>query len=190
MKLIAQGAEAKIYESGSKVIKHRIKKSYRLPEIDRKLRKQRTRAEARLLSKAGRAGVPVPQVLNVDEKQMKLEIEKINGLKLRDVLTPELCKQVGKEIFKLHEANIVHGDLTTSNMILSQNKVFLIDFGLAQYSEKIEDKAVDIHLFKECLKSKHFDIWRMCWNQFLQSYKNKQVLERLKKVEKRGKYRH
>lgn len=186
---MAQGAEAKIYESGKKVTKHRIKKSYRLPQIDLKLRKSRTRAEARLIQKAARAGVSVPKVLDIDEKNMKLEIEKISGDKVRDVLSPLMCKKIGSEILKLHKANIVHGDLTTSNMILRKGNIVLIDFGLAQYSEKIEDKAVDLHLFKECLKSKHFDIWKGCWKEFLKSYRDKNVLLRLDKVERRGKYK-
>jgi bifunctional N6-L-threonylcarbamoyladenine synthase / protein kinase Bud32 len=190
VKLIAQGAEAKIYESGSKIVKDRIKKGYRLPEIDKKLRRTRTRAEARLIRMASRAGVPVPKILEVDDKQMKLEIENIEGSKVRDVLTPEMCKLIGKELLKLHKANIVHGDLTTSNMILRGKEVVLIDFGLSQYSEKVEDKAVDIHLFKECLKSKHFDIWLSCWKHFLQSYKSKDILKRLEIVERRGKYKH
>lgn len=190
MKLLAQGAEAKIYVKGDIIIKDRVKKSYRLPEIDLKLRKSRTRAEARLISKAARAKVNVPQVLNANDKTMKLELEKIEGSKVRDVLTPEMCKLIGKELLKLHKANIVHGDLTTSNMILRGKEVVLIDFGLSQYSEKVEDKAVDIHLFKECLKSKHFDIWLSCWKHFLQSYKSKDILKRLEIVERRGKYKH
>jgi len=121
---------------------------------------------------------------------MKLEIEKISGSKVRDVLTPEMCKLIGKELLKMHKANIIHGDLTTSNMILRGKEVVLIDFGLAQYSERVEDKAVDIHLFKECLKSKHFDIWLSCWKHFLQYYKSKDILKRLEVVERRGKYKH
>jgi Kae1-associated kinase Bud32 len=190
VKLIAQGAEAKIYESGNKIVKDRIKKGYRLPEIDQKLRKTRTRAEARLIKMADRAGVPVPKILDVDDRKMKLEIEKISGSKVRDVLTPEMCKLIGKELLKMHKANIVHGDLTTSNMILREKEIVLIDFGLAQYSEKVEDKAVDLHLFKECLKSKHFDMWISCWKYFLQSYKNNDNLKRLEIVERRGKYKH
>jgi TP53 regulating kinase and related kinases len=190
MKLIAQGAEAKIYETKNHILKHRIKKSYRLKQIDEKLRKDRTRAEARILKRANRAGIQVPNVLDVDEKTMKLKLEKIEGQKIRDILTPKLCKDIGKEILKMHKANLVHGDLTTSNMILRNEKVILIDFGLAQYAEKVEDKAVDIHLFKECLKSKHFDIWQACWKNFLQTYQNQPTLKRLETVERRGKYKH
>jgi TP53 regulating kinase and related kinases len=190
MRLIAQGAEAKIYEQGDSIIKHRIKKSYRLTQIDQKLRKQRNRSEARILKRANREGIPVPKVLDEDSKNMKLKLEKIEGQKVRDCLTPEMCKIIGKTLLKMHKANIVHGDLTTSNMILRNKEVVLIDFGLAQYTEKVEDKAVDIHLFKECLKSKHFDIWQACWKNFLQTYQNQPTLKRLETVERRGKYKH
>jgi TP53 regulating kinase and related kinases len=190
MRLIAQGAEAKIYEQGDFILKHRIKKSYRLTQIDQKLRKQRNRSEARILKRANREGIPVPKVLDEDSKNMKLKLEKIEGQKVKDCLTPEMCKIIGKTLLKMHKANIVHGDLTTSNMILRNKEVVLIDFGLAQYSEKVEDKAVDIHLFKECLKSKHFDILQSCWKNFLQTYKNQPTLKRLETVELRGRYKH
>jgi len=190
MRLIAQGAEAKIYEQGDFILKHRIKKSYRLTQIDQKLRKQRNRSEARILKRANREGIPVPKVLDEDSKNMKLKLEKIEGQKVKDCLTPEMCKIIGKTLLKMHKANIVHGDLTTSNMILRNKEVVLIDFGLAQYSEKVEDKSVDIHLFKECLKSKHFDILQSCWKNFLQTYKNQPTLKRLETVELRGRYKH
>ncbi len=187
MKLIAQGAEAKIYQSGDKIVKDRISKSYRIKQIDDRLRKTRTKAEAKLLSRASRAGLPVPKVLETGET--KLEIELIDGLKLRDILTPEHCKEIGRLLLKLHKEDLVHGDLTTSNMILKEGKIYFIDFGLGQNSRKTEDKAVDIHLFKECLKSKHFEIWQKCWKEFLTGYKNKDVLKRLEIVERRGRYK-
>jgi len=189
MRLIAQGAEAKIYQDKDRIIKHRIKKNYRLAEIDTKLRKLRTRAEARLIARADRAGVNVPQVLEADEKTAKLEIEHINGVKIRDCLTPELCRKIATQIKKMHDGDVIHGDLTTSNMILLKEEVYLIDFGLGSVSNKPEDKAVDLHLFKECLKSKHFDIWEACWKNFLEGYTDKVILERLEQVETRGKYK-
>ena len=192
MKLIAQGAEAKIYESGSKIVKDRIKKGYRLPEIDKKLRRTRTRAEARLIRMASRAGVPVPKILEVDDKQMKLEIENIEGSKVRDVLTPEMCKLIGKELLKLHKANIVHGDLTTSNMIQHKetSKIHLLDFGLSQFSDRIEDKAVDLFLMERSLESTHFEIPDL-FTKVIEGYKDScpsasVVLERLEAVRKRG----
>ncbi len=88
----------------------------------------------------------------------------------------------------MHKANVVHGDLTTSNLILKK-KVYLIDLGLGDSTQRIEDKAVDLHLFKECLVSKHHNIWEKSWQAFLKGYKLKNVLARLEIIEKRGKYK-
>ncbi len=192
-KLIAQGAEAKIYRSGDKIIKERVRKNYRLPEIDLKLRKERTRAEARLIRALERAGVNVPAVLNEDDASMVLELEFIDGEKIRDYIErtgdTEICKQIGLLADKMHSAGIVHGDLTTSNLILKGKKVYLIDLGLGDFSSRIEDKAVDLHLFKECLVSKHHKIWESCWKSFVEGYKNSDVLNRLRQVEARGRYK-
>ena len=90
---------------------------------------------------------------------------------------------------KIHDLDIVHGDLTTSNMILKDNKIVLIDFGLAQFSSKVEDKAVDLHLFKQALESRHSQVWEKAFTQFLSGYQpanKKEELSRLEKVEKRG----
>jgi len=191
--MIAQGAEAKLYRAGNAVIKERVSKSYRLHEIDSKLRKERTRAEAKLLRTLERAGVPVPAVLKEDDNAMILEIEFIDGTKVRDFLDKtsdtDICRQIGELTEKMHGAGIVHGDLTTSNMILKGKKVYLIDLGLGDFSIKVEDKAVDLHLFKECLISKHHEIWESCWKAFLEGYKNPDVLNRLKVVEARGRYK-
>ena len=194
MKLkIAQGAEAILYKDGGKIIKDRISKSYRIPEIDTKLRKERTKTEARILYKLLRAKVNVPRVLKFDAEKAVLELEFIDGQKIRDYLDKtkdvHLFKQIAEQTLLMHDAGIVHGDLTTSNMILKGNKVYLIDFGLSDYSDRLEDKAVDLHLLKECLKSKHFEIWEACWKIFEAHYKNKAVLDRLKKVEQRGRYK-
>ena len=102
-------------------------------------------------------------------------------------------KQVGESIAKIHDADIIHGDLTTSNMILSNERVFFIDFGLGYISKKIEDKAVDLHLLKHALEAKHFKNWKILFEKFLEGYKkgkeSKKILERLTAVEKRGRYK-
>lgn len=187
---IAQGAEAILYKDKKKVIKDRISKSYRIPEIDVKLRKERTKTEARILQKLIRAKVNVPRVLKVDEAKSILELEHIAGPKIRDYLDKSkdvhIFKQIAEQTQLIHDAGIVHGDLTTSNMILKGNTVYFIDFGLSEHSNRIEDKAVDLHLLKDCLRSKHFDIWEACWRIFESHYKNKAVLDRLKRVESRG----
>ena len=192
-KLIAQGAEAKLYVSGSKLIKERIKKSYRLEVLDNRIRKLRTRREAKLLS---RANVNVPRLLKIDEENSILEMEFIKGDLLKDGLDSlelkkslEVCKQIGEEVSKLHEQDIIHGDLTTSNMILKDNKVYFIDFGLGFISQKAEDKAVDIHLLKQALESKHYKKFEEYYSVILKNYKNKEVIKRLEKVEARGRYK-
>jgi TP53 regulating kinase-like protein len=192
-KIIAQGAEAILIQEDEHLIKDRIKKGYRNSELDLKLRKSRTRHEAKILERAIKI-VPVPKILGTNE--FKIEMEFIKGKKLSDELDkmPEkeafkVCKLIGQEVAKLHNSGIIHGDLTTSNMILKNNKVFLIDFGLGFHSVHVEDKAVDIHLLKEALQSKHFRNWEKYFQEFIKGYKNEQVLRQLEKVEKRGRYK-
>lgn len=193
MKLIAQGAEAKIFKKKASILKERIKKSYRLPQIDARLRKTRTRSEAKILRKAGKI-INVPKVLSVDDKKMKLELEHIDGVKVRDLLDRDdeflkrkVCQELGKSIKKLHQNDIIHGDLTTSNMIWN-DKLYLIDFGLGKISIRLEDKAVDIHLLKECFRSKHHVHWVTYWNEFKKAYNQEKVFNQLERVEARARY--
>jgi Kae1-associated kinase Bud32 len=193
MKLIAQGAEAKIFKKKDSILKDRIKKSYRLPQIDQRLRKSRTRSEAKILRKASGI-INVPKVIRVDEKKMNLEIEHIEGVKVRDLfdrddekLKQKVCRELGKTIKKMHQNDIIHGDLTTSNMIWN-GKLYLIDFGLGKISIRIEDMAVDIHLLKECFRSKHHVHWVTYWNEFKKAYNQGKVFDQLERVEARARY--
>jgi TP53 regulating kinase-like protein len=193
MKLIAQGAEAKIFKKKDSVLKDRIKKSYRLPQIDIKLRKSRTRSEAKILRKASGI-INVPKVIRVDDKKMNLEIEHIEGVKVRDLfdrddekLKRKVCRELGKTVKKMHQNDIIHGDLTTSNMIWN-NKLYLIDFGLGKISIRVEDMAVDIHLLKECFRSKHHVHWKTYWNEFKKAYNQDKVFAQLERVEARARY--
>ncbi|MCP3685889.1 MAG: Kae1-associated serine/threonine protein kinase [bacterium] len=194
MKLLAEGAEAKIYRTKNTVVKDRIKKSYRIKEIDDRLRKFRTRREAKVFDKLEQLSFPAPRLIDSSDRTMEIEMDYINGKKVRDVLTAKNCKKLGAEIGKdigiLHKNHIIHGDLTTSNMIL-KNKVYFIDFGLSFFSKKAEDKAVDLHLLRQTLESKHHKIWKTCFAAVLQGYKrankdNKEILQRFEKVEARG----
>lgn len=204
-KILAQGAEAIITLDENKIIKDRISKSYRLKELDDKIRKQRTQKEARILFKAKEI-INVPRVFNTNKKgevndKFKIEMEFIDGDKLSEHLNNyhyekqfEVMQTLGEEVAKLHEKDIIHGDLTTSNTILKDKKVFIIDFGLGFISKRIEDRAVDLHLIKQALEAKHFKNWEELFENFLKGYneykKHKEVLEQLKKVEGRGRYRH
>jgi TP53 regulating kinase-like protein len=100
---------------------------------------------------------------------------------------------LGENIAVLHQNDIIHGDLTTSNMILKNNKIYFIDFGLGFQSARIEDKAVDLHLLRQALESKHFKHWQTLFDAVLLGYKklgNEAVLLQLKKVESRGRYKN
>lgn len=194
--IIAKGAEAIISRKGNKIIKSRIKKSYRLPELDKKLRKQRTKREARLLNKASSI-IPVPQIIKTNLDAHELEIQFIPGKVLSESLdslknSKQIVKQIGTSLAKLHDSNMVHGDLTTSNLILSEidGKVYFVDFGLGFDSYKAEDKAVDLHLIKHALEAKHHKKADLYFSSILEGYKSsikhKETLSRLKKVELRG----
>ena len=196
MKIVAQGAEAILYRENDFLIKERIKKSYRIDGIDIKLRKYRTKSEAKLLSKVENS----PEVFDVDEKSMKIKMEFIDGKLVKNILDDMnknkrnlLLREIGGKIAKMHDDNIIHGDLTTSNMIL-KNKIYFIDFGLGFVSNKIEDKAVDLHLLRQALESKHYRHFEESFKEVLEGYKLsknwKEVLNRLEKVERRGRYKN
>jgi Kae1-associated kinase Bud32 len=194
--IIAHGAEAIIYKSGNSIIKNRIPKSYRLPQLDNSLRTQRTRHEAKILEKLQQLNFPSPKIKSSDEKKGILEIEFIDGNLIKDIIEKKtaITKQIGKNIAILHQNNIIHGDLTTSNMILKNNQVYFIDFGLSFISLKQEDKAVDIHLLDRALESKHYKIYPKAFNQIIAEYKKHykdapRVLARFEDVKKRGRYK-
>jgi len=194
MKEIARGAEAVLYLDNNTLIKDRIKKDYRIDKIDKYLRATRTKKEAKLLEKSSKL-IHVPKVIEYEEEKIFMEF--IDGMLVRDALDVADKKQkkhilacIGEGIKKLHENSIIHGDLTTSNMILKDNKLYFIDFGLGLISEKIEDMAVDMHLLKQALFSKHHETAEDCFNEILKKYEpSKEFLKRFEKVEGRGRYK-
>lgn len=190
------GAEAELYKVGNVLIKKRVKKNYRIQEIDHPLRKRRTRREAKVLEKAE---CNTPNLLKVDDKEMIIEMDYIDGKPLKDILDDskqqkEIIQNFAKQIATLHNQTIIHGDLTTSNAILKGNKVYLIDFGLSFFSHKLEDMATDLKLLKQALESKHHKIFEKCYDLILKTYikeaiKGEEVMQRLEKVETRGRYK-
>jgi TP53 regulating kinase and related kinases len=186
MKKIAIGAEAEIFEKDNKIIKVRNIKSYRNSILDSDLRKSRTLREVKVLNLLNNIA---PKVFFIDKDNMKIVMEKINGKKVSEILNnnnyKKICKNIAKNILYMHNKNIIHGDLTTSNMIFN-DKVYFIDFGLSFFSTKIEDKAVDLHLLKQAFESKHSKIANKCFNEIIMYYLNQEVLNRLNIVEIRG----
>src|SRR3989344_1467556 len=196
-RIIQRGAEAVLIKKDSFLIKRRLKKSYRFLELDEKIRKQRTKREFNLLEKASKI-IPIPKIFTMDEKAKEITMEFIDGQKLSESLDfmkekLEISKRIGINLAKLHDHDIIHGDLTTSNMVLKGSKLYFIDFGLGFTSKRAEDKAVDLHLIKEALEAKHFNIAEQCFEKILEGYKMskccKEVVQRLKKVESRGRYK-
>ncbi|MGV8152404.1 MAG: KEOPS complex kinase/ATPase Bud32 [Candidatus Nanoarchaeia archaeon] len=197
--IIGSGAEALIIKEKDYVLKRRIKKSYRIEEIDEKLRKIRTRSEAKIIEKLFGL-INVPKIIHSSDKTKEIKMQYVGGKKLSDYLDKlknkkDIIKKIAGGVAKIHNLDIIHGDLTTSNIIYNakEDKVYFIDFGLGFHSSKIEDKAVDIHLFKQALEAKHFNYWQELFDIFIENYNSKdkdKILLQLKKVEARGRYRH
>ncbi len=204
MRILYRGAESIIslgeFDGQEVIIKERIAKGYRIPQLDEELRKSRTRKEVKLLTEVRKLGIHTPKILHVDEKSHKIIMENINGNRLKEYLNSvsiyqveSICFQLGKQIGKLHSNNIVHGDLTTSNIILKDDQIYFIDLSLGEFTQRIEDKAVDMRLMKEALKSTHFKIFDLAWKNILQGYNDEYkntdaVINQLKEIEKRARY--
>ncbi len=191
--IIGQGAEAILTKINETVLKERVTKNYRIAELDHKLRQSRTRREAKIIEKLNSLNIPSPKLIMMNDKTMQITMQHINGQLVKDIIhqNPEkYSKEIGNLVGKMHSNNIIHGDLTTSNMILT-DKITLIDFGLSFVSPKAEDKAVDLHLLRQALESKHHDVFDKCFLSAIEGYKEtnteaEKVLERFEKVEKRG----
>jgi N6-L-threonylcarbamoyladenine synthase/protein kinase Bud32 len=147
----ARGAEAIIGFCGSTAEKRRLSKRYRVPALDRRLIAERTRAEARLISTARHAGVPTPIISDITPDTIVME--NVCGTLLTHDLSAHNVQEAGRMVGKLHTAGIMHGDLTSANMILRDGRCVLIDFGLAQVTAEIEQRGVDIHVLFQTLES-------------------------------------
>jgi len=213
MTLMKKGAEANLHledfsevlhpaGTGQVIVKHRISKRYRVPQLDLQLRESRTALEAKLFADAKVAGVPTPAVYEVDRVGMRIVMEFIEGKQVKLVLDRlnqaerrRLCQLIGRQIARLHRAGMVHGDLTTSNMILTrEGKVFFVDFGLGEYNPSLEARGVDLHLLKRALQSIHFRITDEAYRAVLAGYRREfgkgagEVIERAEEIERRGRY--
>ncbi len=204
-KILYQGAEAKIIKSTylgySVVEKRRVNKHYRINEIDRYLISLRTKEEAKLMAAARKQGVSVPIIFDVDLIQGIITLEYINGLRIKDIYNTlhekqrkKLCENIGKNIARLHNGDIIHGDITTSNMILFQERIYFIDFGLGEINPDIEAKGVDLHVLMEAMESTHSKFsyeFKHVQNGYKEIYQGDaiQVENKIKDIVKRGRYR-
>jgi TP53 regulating kinase-like protein len=205
--LLKKGAEASLFLAswhGRRVIvKARFPKKYRPAELDAKIRSYRTAHEPQLMHEAKLAGVPTPTIFLVDMKNTAITMEFVEGKQVKQVLPhvprkeqQELCVRIGVLIGKLHKHGVVHGDLTTSNMILSgEGKIFLVDFGLGEKNAELEARGVDLHLMKRALQSTHCQFAEECFRKVLRGYSEilggesaEKVFEKIREIERRGRY--
>lgn len=203
--LIKKGAEAELFRGDwlgyDAVFKVRVRKDYRNQELDALIRSSRTSLEAKLLAEAKRLGVPAPIVYFVDRRSHEIVMSHIPGAPLKRVIhgmddrsLADLFEHVGELVGRLHAGGIVHGDLTTSNIILHDGETFFIDFGLGEYTSELEARGVDIHLMRRALESSHHACAKAAYGAFVKGYSRsmggvaKDVLRRADEVRRRGRY--
>ena len=204
--LIAKGAEADLLLdpdwNGRKVLlKRRGIKKYRHPQIDNDIRRYRTLHEADLIHRAKEAGVPTPLIYQLDPDDATIVMEYIDGEKVRDAVSKlslaencALFRLIGEESGSLHRAALIHGDLTTSNMIKSGNRIVFIDFGLGEISKEVEKRGVDFNLMVRMLASTHYTIMDSLLESFKEGYRTtmgpeaEEVFQRADEIRRRGRY--
>jgi TP53 regulating kinase-like protein len=207
MVLIKKGAEASLYleywNNRKVIMKRRHPKKYRIPELDLLIRSQRTLHEPNIIHNAKEAGVPTPTIFMVDVADSNIIMEFVEGKQIKEVLDAvskeermNVCKIIGELIGRLHGNGIIHGDLTTSNMILTPyGKVVFVDFGLSERSIELEPMGVDLHLMKRTLQSTHCKYAKECFKAVMDGYEEslgkedtKKVRVKIREIEKRGRY--
>jgi Kae1-associated kinase Bud32 len=201
MSEIARGAEATItratWHGRDVVVKERVKKGYRADSLDTRLRASRTKSEANLMRLARDAGVRTPIIFDIDLVECGIVMEFVEGPTAKSVLGDSeerlnIANQIGKDVGRLHSADIIHGDLTTSNIIITRMGPSFIDFGLGEKSAEVEKKGVDLHLLKEALDSAHSsfpELYEAVIRSYLGSYpEGEAVVKLVQEIEKRGRY--
>lgn len=203
--LISKGAEADIlldpdWNGVRAIIKRRGVKKYRFPELDAAIRRSRTIREASIIHRAKEAGVPTPLIYSVDPDSAQIVMEYIEGDKVRDIVDrigseerKRLFREIGRKTGLLHGAGIAHGDLTTSNLISGEGRVVFIDFGLAEMSDEVESRGVDLNLMYRMLISTHYEHTEELFTAFKAGYeetldKAREALDRMNEISKRGRY--
>ncbi len=196
--LIKKGAEADIYLVGwygkRAIAKVRTVKPYRHKYLDFDIRKRRTVHEAQMLSVVKQFGVASPYVYFVDPISCILFMEFVPGRNAKEIISPQISLNIGICVGLLHSRSLIHGDLTTSNFLVNR-KLHLLDFGLSFYSDRLEDKAVDVRLVKETFGSLHHVQYESLFSNFLRGYSAilgnnlaKKVLMKVSSIERRVRY--
>lgn len=201
--LADKGAEANIYHDewmGREVIlKERVSKKYRIEELDHKIRKKRTKREAKLLHLAKTCGVITPIIYDINKEEKAITMENIPGKAVKDVFDDLnnfqrklICEKIGENIARLHNCGIIHGDLTTSNILLQDDKIVFIDFGLGKISDLVEDKGTDLLVFKKALSGIHHDIAEDSFRSILNGYSRSpdyhDIIKKIDEIETRARY--
>jgi Kae1-associated kinase Bud32 len=201
--ILKRGAEAELRKAEflgrPAVEKHRVAKGYRLSHLDEELRRTRVRTETRLMAEARDAGVSVPLLYDIDVVANRILMEFVEGPTAKDVLDEggaeahRVSKEIGRIVGRLHRHGIVHGDLTTSNMIVRGGQVVMIDFSLGAKDDRAEARGVDLHLLREALMSAHRN-GAACYRDVLSGYREilgaeaKSAIAKVREIEERGRY--
>jgi len=206
LQLIGKGAEALVFLStilGKRVVvKIRISKPYRNPLFDEEFRRSRTRIEAKVLLDLRKNGVNVPALYFFDTKNYVIVMEYIDGVKMIDVVNTlsdtaieKYAENLGTQVGRMHSLEIYHGDLTLGNVLLTRDdKLYLIDFGLAGYSKDVEEYAIDLHLLRRNLNAVIPEKSELFFKSFLKGYEKSyerdlgEVLKKLEEIRLRGRY--
>jgi len=208
LRLLYRGAEADVFKGEwcgrQAVYKLRKPLLYRLPELDTLIRSQRTVHEAQMIHQAKLAGVSAPHLYYLSPQEALLVMEFVKGERLKTLLLEAgltkgrvraLGEEFGRSIARLHAAGIMHGDLTTSNVMVDGDALSLIDFGLAVHSQRLEDQAVDLRLIKETLTGAHNEVSKQFMSALLSGYSSvlgsaraEAATRKLAEIERRGRY--
>ena len=204
--LVAKGAEADLWldtdwNGVRALLKRRGEKRYRHPELDREIRRMRTIHEASMIHRAKAAGVPTPTIYQVDPEEATIVMEYVEGEKVRDIVEGlpdrerhDLFRLIGLHAGHLHGAGIVHGDLTTSNIINTLEGPVFVDFGLGEASSETEKRGVDLNLMHRMLISTHFRHTEELFAAFTEGYAEglgeeaERALGRMEEISRRGRY--
>jgi TP53 regulating kinase and related kinases len=205
-RLIYKGAEAEIYlenwHGQLSIRKSRVPKQYRIPELDVYIRRTRTMHEATMMQEVRKMGVAVPSILHIDPELWTLRMEYIHGPTMKeefDVLPMKArlvrFSDLGKSLATMHQGGAVHGDLTISNVLSENGKIFMIDLGMGALSDQLEDRGIDLVLLNRAIKSTHYLFHLQLFKAFLNGYskivgerRSREVVQKMREIERRGRY--